>query len=364
MNVPESKAIRKILGPAAFIYGIGASLKMQLYDQKIFTPVKLPVPVVSIGNITVGGTGKTPITIDLANRLTAQGKKVGILSRGYKRKSSADQVVVSDGKQILASCEDSGDEPYLMALSCKNAVVISGASRVDTGRTAIESYGCDILLLDDGFQHVKLDRERNIVLIDYADSLDEEAVLPAGRLREPLAGLKRATEIIITKVPEQADELHLGKLRKAVTGSLEETNSGPPEFFYSRFKPSLLRNTYEELTLDSLAGAKVISLSGIARPESFHGMVRDLGFQIVDKLTYEDHHWFDQSDRDKLEKSLEENEAAFVLTTEKDLVRLNLKEELARRTFAIALSTEWIGRMPDFSGLDKPGEDTAETKNA
>lgn len=352
MNLPESKKVKTILKPAAFFYGIGASLKMQLYDQKILTPKKLSAPVISVGNITVGGTGKTPVTIDIAQRLEKAGHKVGILSRGYKRRSQASHVVVSDGTEIFVSCEEAGDEPYLMALSCPRAVVISGSSRIDTGRLAIEQFGCEVLVLDDGYQHVKLERDRNLVLIDYSDNLEEESILPAGRLREPLSGLSRATDLIITKLPEAPDELHLSRIRKLVQ---EASNPSKNEIaaYLCRFRPTKLRSLYEELEFESLRGTKILTLTGIARPETFISTLEalKLDLTIADSIQFEDHHWFTDSDLETIEARLKASEADFILTTEKDLVRLNMKELIARRTFALVLGTEWLSAPPSFEEL-------------
>ncbi|MCA9816550.1 MAG: tetraacyldisaccharide 4'-kinase [Cyanobacteria bacterium HKST-UBA01] len=352
MNLPESKTVKTILKPAAFFYGIGASLKMQLYDQKILTPTKLSAPVISVGNITVGGTGKTPVTIDIAQKLEKTGHKVGILSRGYKRRSQESHVVVSDGTEIFVSCEEAGDEPYLMALSCPGAVVISGSSRIDTGKLAIEKFGCDVIVLDDGYQHVKLERDRNLVLIDYSDNLEEESVLPAGRLREPLSGLGRATDLIITKLPEAPDELHLSRIRRLVQEASGESKNEITTCL-CRFIPRKLRSLFEELDFESLRGTKVMTLTGIARPETFISTIESLNLNltIADSMAFEDHHWFTATDLETIEARLAASKADFILTTEKDLVRLNMKEEIARRTFALVLGTQWLSAPPSFEEL-------------
>lgn len=348
MNLPESKFVRNSLKPISILYGLGASIKLGLYERNFLTATELSVPVISIGNITVGGTGKTPLTIDLANRFIKDHHKVGILSRGYKRRSTNPFDIVSDGNTIISSPLQAGDEPYLMALSCPQAVVISGQSRIDTGRLAIEKFGCTIILLDDGYQHVKLKRNRNILLFDYNDDLNKELVLPSGRLREPLSGLARATDVVITKIPPVVDELHLGKIKKLIGeyASLDNTR-----IYLSRFKPNHLRSEFERLELSNLQGAKVVSLSGIARPDSFHKTLLENGFTISKKLDYDDHHWFTEQDEKKIEQALTETDSNFVITTEKDLVRLNLKEDLARRTFALVQSTEWLKEVPLFDEL-------------
>jgi tetraacyldisaccharide-1-P 4'-kinase len=207
-----SEILRLALQPAAIAYGLGAYLRLSAYARRILKQAETSVPVISVGNITCGGTGKTPVAIDIARRLRQAGYKPAVLSRGYKRQSSAPYVVVSDGTTILASCPDAGDEPYLIATKCPGVVVIVGAKRKVTAQIAVEKHGCDVILLDDGFQHLGIARDLDIVLVDYNDDPEKDAVLPAGRLREPVAALARASAILITKVPVNPDKSYLEKL--------------------------------------------------------------------------------------------------------------------------------------------------------
>ena len=188
-ETPQEKFLAKLLLPASAGFGLGLYARMMAYNWKLLKQTKVSVPVISIGNITCGGTGKTPVTIDLTQRLTEMGYKVGVLSRGYKRLSKERILVVSNGNGDIRSCAESGDEPYLIAQSVPEAVVIVGSKRIDTAPLAVHRYGCDILLLDDGFQHFPLARNSDIVLLDYNDELTKDHLLPAGRLREPLSAL-------------------------------------------------------------------------------------------------------------------------------------------------------------------------------
>ena len=160
-----------LLTPASSIYGLIVRLRLKAYDKGILKRHQIAVPIISIGNLTVGGTGKTPVTIDLAQRLIANGLKVAILSRGYKRLSTEKVVIVSNGQQIFATAQEAGDEPYMMAKELPSAVVITGASRVSTAQIAANLYNCNVILLDDGFQHLLLHRRDDVVLLDYNQDL-------------------------------------------------------------------------------------------------------------------------------------------------------------------------------------------------
>lgn len=348
MNIPSSKALKTILRPASLVYGICASLKLSLYSNNILKSAKTEVPVISVGNITVGGTGKTPITIDLAKRLSSQGVKVAILSRGYKRKSDSPYTVVSDGSEILSTCEEAGDEPYLMALSVPEAVVIAGSNRSETAKIATEKYNCQAILLDDGFQHIKLERQTDFVLLDYNDNLWDESTLPAGRLREPINGLKRSKNFIITKVPQSPDELHIEKIKQLV-----KRYSSTANIYKTTFIPGRLKSNFEELELNCIEEKRVLMLCAIARPESFRKTIETLGAKIVSEMIFDDHHWFDQSDHEKLYKLVEENQIDFVVTTEKDLVRLDLDDAINRRTYAVSLTTKWLTEIPRLVPLNE-----------
>ena len=344
MDIPRSKFLKSLLTPASLFYGMAAATKLSLYQKGMLASYKAEVPVISVGNITVGGTGKTPITIDLANRLSKEGLKVAILSRGYKRKSDAPHTIVSDGKNILSSCPEAGDEPYLMALSCPGSIVISGADRSGSAKLAQEKYGCDIILLDDGFQHLKLKRDHNIMLVDFTDNIRDELPVPAGRLREPLSGLNRATAFVVTKVPRVDERERLEQIRNFL-----KKHNPRADFFTVRFEPKELRSQKDNKPLQYLEGKSVVALSAIARPEAFINSLEEFNVRLVSKLIFPDHHWFTHSDMNTIEKTVQSTDADLIITTEKDLVRLNLQENLNQKTFAIVLKTEWLDGAPDFA---------------
>lgn len=337
LELPKSKLAKALLAPAALVYKTLVSVRAKAYETGLASINKVEVPVISVGNITVGGTGKTPVTMYLAKQLIAQGHKVAILSRGYNRKSKSEHIVASDGEKILCPVEDCGDEPYMMALEVPQAIVICGRSRSSIARLAIDEYGCNVLLLDDGFQHILLHRDINIALLDYADDLTNEQLLPAGRLREPVSALARATHVIITKIPLNADAVKLERIKKVV-----RKNAPNCLIYESRFK---LENS--PLTRNKTA----LAFAGIARPDQFFQDLGDPALQITLRatLSFADHHWYDDFDIKKIQNSLEKSRTDIGLTTKKDLARLTsrkLEPQVARlleKTVGIGLEMEWIG---------------------
>src|SRR3972149_9569915 len=195
----------------SWFYGLGHRLRLALYNRGILKTKNLSIPVISIGNLTAGGTGKTPTIIMIAELLKGMGKKVAVLSRGYKGKAEGEINVVSDGDKILLNPLESGDEPYMMAARLKGIPVITGSDRYKTGKYAIEKFGTKIILLDDGYQHVQLDRNFNILLLDSNSPFGNGYLLPRGTLREPPSYINRADVIILTKDKGQKSEIRSQK---------------------------------------------------------------------------------------------------------------------------------------------------------
>lgn len=337
LELPKSKLAKALLAPAALVYKTLVNLRAKAYTSGIASTNKVEVPVISVGNITVGGTGKTPVTMYLAKQLIAQGHKVGILSRGYNRKSKSDFIVASDGAEILCSVEDCGDEPYMMALEVPQAVVICGRSRSAIARLAIDKYNCDILLLDDGFQHILLHRDINIALLDYQDDLESEQLLPAGRLREPVSALSRATHVVITKVPADADTRKLERIKNKIYQHAPECS-----VYSCRFQ---LENTFKTQNKSAVAFA------GIARPEQFFDDLESGNLKITlnARLPFADHHWYDDFDIKRIRDTIEQTRSDIGLTTLKDLARLESRKDephvakLLEKTVGIGLQIDWIG---------------------
>lgn len=337
--------VQVLLKPAACLYGMGSYLRVRAYADGFVSRVKPSAPVISIGNLTVGGTGKTPVTIEVAERLAAEGWRVAILSRGYKRSSRQPYTIVSDGNKIISSCLEAGDEPYMMAEAVPSAIVISGKARSVTSKVATDECHCDVIILDDGFQHLKLRRDFDVVLIDFNVDLENQNLLPAGLLREPLGALGRATHIIISKVPAEFDHFKMERIHRMV-----EKHSPKAQISMCSFKPAYLKQSHgAPVSLKTLQGKRVIAMCGIAKPEPFVASLSQLGATPIETQFFPDHHWFSPTDLAGLDRALTTSGADYIVTTEKDMVRLSLPPHLEEKVLALVMETEWIGEPPRFS---------------
>ena len=312
------------------LYRLVVQLRLHLYRNGWLRQHHLCTQVVSIGNLTVGGTGKTPVVEKFARELRDQGRNVAILSRGYRskptpfhermlnklllRNDTTPPRVVSDGKSLLLDSEMAGDEPYMLASNLKDVVVLVDKDRVKSGRYAIEKFGCDTLLLDDGFQYWKLrGRRLDIVLIDCQQPFGTERLLPRGTLREPPSHLARASTIFITK-----SDGNTADLRRRI--ALFNPAAGIIECVHH---PLYLEDVFtgERLNLEFLKGRKVASLSGIAQPESFEQSLVRLGGELVYSKRFADHHRFTQQELLNVINRSKKRQAQTIVTTQKDAVR-------------------------------------------
>ncbi|MBS1952979.1 MAG: tetraacyldisaccharide 4'-kinase [Cyanobacteria bacterium SZAS-4] len=339
-TTPLEKLRKTVLAPASLAYLMGSYCRLEGYRTGLLKREQQDVPVLSVGNITCGGTGKTPITIDLAKRFIAAGIKVGILSRGYKRQSQKQTVVVSDGAGHYATCEESGDEPYLIAKRLPKAVVLVGANRRASASLAVSHYGCQLLILDDGFQHFPLRRDVDLVLIDYNDEPSNDSLLPSGRLREPLKALSRATSLVITKIPENYDAEKIERLQLFLKGYVDNKPIDKCSFVASH----LVSQSCVLLPVDALKGNSIVAVSALARPEPFHSLLREKGANIIKSLSWTDHHWYSDEDMQVVENAAQN--AAMIITTEKDLVKMKPSDRLAEKLYALRIETNWLGTPP------------------
>ncbi len=351
--------LRGFLKALSWIFGALVQLRLLLYKHRIIRASTLGCQVISVGNMTVGGTGKTPIVETFARSMLQKGRKVAILSRGYKsrktpflekilKKKERLPRVVSDGSRLLLNSDFAGDEPYMLASNLPNVVVLVDKDRVKSGKYAIRKFGCDTLVLDDGFQYLRLQQRLDIVLIDYTNPFGYNRVLPRGLLREPIRNLKRAGFIFITKCPPSgAQELKT---------TLRELNPHA-EISECRHISKYLQDLYtrERSDLHSLKGKNVAAISGIAVPESFENGLRNVGAQIVHHAQYSDHYRYTQQDIiETINRSVEAG-AELIVTTEKDAVRfprinrcdlpmMFLRVEIEMLSGADAFN-EWIDRI-------------------
>jgi tetraacyldisaccharide 4'-kinase len=326
----RASVVRALLYALSRVFQVAIKTRRFLYNVRILRDSTLGVQVIAIGNLTVGGTGKTPVVEKFARELRDQGRNVAILSRGYRSKpvpfhqwlfnkillrdDTTPPRIVSDGKSLLLDSEMAGDEPYMLASNLKDVVVLVDKDRVKSGRYAIEKFGCDTLLLDDGFQYWKLrGRRQDIVLVDRQQPFGNELLLPRGTLREPPSHLSRASYIFITKSDGNTEEL-----RRRIA-SLNPT-AGLIECIHH---PLYLEDIFtgERLGLELLKARKVASLSAIAQPESFEQSLVHLGAELVYSKRFADHHRFTQQEILNAINRSKKRQAQTIITTQKDAVR-------------------------------------------
>jgi tetraacyldisaccharide 4'-kinase len=326
----RAAVVRGLLLSLSKAFLLAVKSRQFLYNFRILRDRTLGVQVIAIGNLTVGGTGKTPVVEKFARELKDQGRTVAILSRGYRskpppltrrvmnkllfREDTTPPRVVSDGRSLLLDSETAGDEPYMLASNLKDVIVLVDKDRVKSGRYAIEKFGCDTLLLDDGFQYWRLrGRRMDVVLIDCQQPFGNEHLLPRGTLREPPSHLGRANTVFITK-----SEGDLSDLRKRIAAFNPAARIVEcvhhPLYFEDVF-------TGDRFGLDVLQGKQIATLSGIAQPESFERSLTTLGAEMVYSRRFADHHRFSQQEILNVINRSKKKQAEVIITTQKDAVR-------------------------------------------
>jgi len=302
-----------VLPPLSLLYDAVTRTRLSLYRRGTFHTTKLARPVISVGNITTGGTGKTPLVEWVARTVAAQGKRVCILTRGYGRKDPHLQVIVSDGYGVLASPGEAGDEPYLLATKLTGlAAVISSADRIAAGEEAIKDFGTECFVLDDGFQHLRLARDLNIVMIDATNPWGGGKLLPYGRLREAPEGLSRADCIVLTRCDQAASVEELRDQIARFAGKRPIFNSR-----MSAVRVSPLKNGSEAPSPTT----RVAVFCAVGNPRSFFDHVRRLGYEVVLEKSFLDHHIYSQDEIDSLTRAAKNAGAEALITTAKDAVK-------------------------------------------
>src|SRR5256714_1909692 len=319
--------LRSFLYLLSLIYERLVQFRLFLYRKRVFRERALGCLVISIGNLTVGGTGKTPIVEKFARALHAGGRRVAILSRGYKsvprkrdwrsrlRGEPDLPRVVSDGKSLLLDSATAGDEPYMLAHNLKDVIVIVDKDRVKSGRFAIDKWQVDTLLLDDGFQYLHLKHRLDMVLVDRQAPFGNEFLLPRGTLRERPLNLRRASYIFITKNTGEPNFELMRRIRRY---------NRTAEVIECAHKPLYLQNIFtgEQLPLDALRDAFIGSLCAIAAPESFEGALTKLGAHVDLAKSYIDHHYYTEAELISFISRCIRRDLAMIVTTEKDSVRM------------------------------------------
>lgn len=337
-------------GIATVFTGIVA-LRGFFYRIGLLRQFPLGCQIISVGNITAGGTGKTPVVEKLARELQQKGRKVAILSRGYRKKEASwwrrtflgavePPRVVSDGKRIKLDSEMGGDEPFMLAQNLPGVAVVVDKNRVKAGRYAVSKFGCDTLLLDDGFQYQKLYRSLDLVLVDKTNPFGNGNLLPRGVLREPTRNLKRADFIFITKSDGKSDQL-----RKQI-----RTLNTTADIVECSHMPRYLRNAFsdEQLPLEWLDGKRVGAFSGIAVPQGFENFLRKFGATLVIIERYADHHRYAAGEVLNLINRADEANLAALVTTEKDAVRLTHLQDPAVPVYYLRVDIEILDGAENF----------------
>jgi len=307
---------RLLLLPFSVWYWLGVVVRNLFFDIGILKIENVGVPVISIGNISTGGVGKTPFVEMLIGRLIAN-YRLSVVSRGYGRKSTG-TVVVGDGHGSFASAESSGDEPIQLARKFPELIVVADEKRVSGAFKAIE-LGAKLILLDDGFQHRYLHRDLNIVLMTVEEILNGDFLLPAGNRREPISSLERADLIVISRCKdliEYESVCTLGRMKKYIPAGMSTVGL--------QTKIKLFRQAWssETVGIKKFAGKKVIAFSGIGNPKSFEDILTKADVAVAKHIVFADHHWYSEQDIDSVVQAEKEFGADFIVTTEKDAARL------------------------------------------
>ena len=353
--------LRFVLKCLSRLYSFIMNMRLALYEHLLLRSKTLGCQVVSIGNLTVGGTGKTPVVEVFARALQQNGRKVAILSRGYMKVETpfSEQLkdlltfktpeqhpprVVSDGERLLLDSEMGGDEPYMLASNLPNVCVLVDKDRVKSGRYAIQKLGCDTLILDDGFQYLRLKHRVDIVLVDRTNPFDNGFVLPRGLLRESVRHLSRATFIFITKSAGDGSP-ELRQQIRALNGKAEIAECRhTPRHFQEVF-------TGDRKPLGFVRGLKIAAISGIAAPRGFEESIQRLGGELVHRKRFADHHRYAQQEILDMINASRDRGAEAIVTTEKDAVRFPWIERRDVPIYFLRVEIELLSGEEDFNAL-------------
>lgn len=299
----------------SFIYGLAVRALILFYRLR---PRRLNCRLISVGNITMGGTGKTSLVEYIGRYLHSQGRKTAILSRGYKRRITKDEGRTTNDELRTTNYEDMGDEPYMLSQKLAGIPVIVGKNRINSAKKAIREYGADTLILDDGLQQWRIKKDMEIVTIDATNPFGNAHLIPRGILRQPLSSLKRVDIFVLTKV-NLARDAALTKeiLRKINPRSLIFEAEHVPEAFCS------IHNWQEAFTLESLRNKTAVLFCGIGDPGSFKKLILSVGIKVILFLSFPDHHGYSQAEFENILRQAKEEGADAVITTEKDASRLS-----------------------------------------
>ncbi len=343
----SSAAFRWVTAGLAILYGLGARTRRLAYSREWVTVKRLPAPVVSIGNLTVGGTGKTPLVASLARHLQGQGKKVAILSRGYRGKRQ-EVTCISDGSRIYFKPPEVGEEAYWLARSLPGAAVYTAPSRYEAGMAAWRDLPPDVFLLDDGFQHFQLRRDLDMVLLDAEAPIDNGCVLPRGRLREQVSVLAAAHVLILTRFEADRHQAQQEWVKSRFPDKIILTAAITPAGV-RRF-PGL-----REHPLEDLRGLPLLAFAGLAQPRVFARTLEDLGVDLKAFRTFPDHYDYNDGDLTSLVQEAAPLKASALVTTSKDFARLGERwdRELPLWVLEVEARVDWAVLEPVWQRIFK-----------
>ena len=338
--------LRFLFTPLSWFYAASVQLRNILYTHEVLKARRLPCRVISIGNIIVGGTGKTPAVIAIAKHLQREGRRVAILLRGYKRRVREKVTIVSDGEKVHASPIESGDEAYMMAKHLRNIPILVGKCRYLAAQVALERFKVDVLLLDDGFQHRQLARDVDILTIPATHPFgNPEKLLPAGTLREPLTALRRADLILLTHADTPNTSAHIKKLVKPLApntpisesvhqpthlyplavsnqpdSSQQEAVDSPENLLTEIRKP--METDSHSFDIKELKGKRILAVCGIGDPDAFVATLIRCAVASVELLAFPDHYVYTETDKQLISTAFQEAAADLIVTTQKDEQKL------------------------------------------
>lgn len=328
-----SQLMNRPLTPLAGLYGAGVGLRRTAYQHGWLKSRRLSRPVISVGNLTLGGSGKTPLVAAVAEVLLREGRKPAILTRGYRRDRGADLIVLEPGPERNPDARTVGDEPALLARALPQVPIVICADRFRGGQFAEVHFGVEVHILDDGFQHLGLARDVDLVAIDVTQDVLRGSVFPAGRLREPLRALSKADAIVLTRTEIQDPATTENQVR--------EINLRAPIFHCAMRHRGLIRaDCGQGVEIEDYRGRPVCAFCAIGNPSAFFSDLRRWGFSPAAEMAFRDHHVYSREDVRRLVRTAKERGAVAFLTTEKDLMNIQVQSAFELPLLACAIRAE------------------------
>jgi tetraacyldisaccharide 4'-kinase len=325
------------MNPLSFLYGRAAAARAALYASGRLRSQTLPAPVVSVGNLTFGGAGKTPFVEFLARRLKFDGWRPAILSRGYGRRSRG-ALLVSRGDGPLVSADDGGDEPVALSLRLPGVAIAVGERRVEAAHAAAATKP-DLFVLDDGYQHLAVRRDANLLLLDARDPFGQGRLPPWGRLREPLSAIGRADAVVFTRIDR-------GHPAEEARRTLELLHPEAPVFHATIRSDGLRDEAGSPVDVGEVARRRCVAACGVARPASFRSSLSELDLDAEETIVFGDHHRYSDADLKRIRQAADRTGAALLVTTEKDAVKLAGRLSLPLVTVRLAVEVLEPGFFP------------------